>query len=491
MLGRKNRDSISIRTKIIQMQLLLAFVILLVSTAAFFLKDIFYFKESVEKSLEATARILGYSLRPALAFADADQADKILKSLQSETGISSALVTDANGKVFAHHGSSDTSVLLKFQKLNSSTGSLIHENHLYIFSKLEQDHELLGTIFLDASLEFFLSEYRIYLWIGLGVFLSGLLMSLGLAHWSHRALSDPMMALARTARQISRSGDSSLRVTDSQVGQQIEEIGILSAEFNQMLNQIQAKEERIEHEKEMAQRANSFKTQFLANISHELRTPMHGILSFARFGQQKFETASKEKLKSYFDEIHESGARLMSLLNDLLDLSKLEAGKTTYSMTEEDLVQITKVIQSELGAFALEKGVAIEVISSSPTVLAVFDGEKIMQVVRNILSNAIKFSNPGTTIKMALEDQNQNVRCRVINHGVGIPDGELETIFEKFIQSSKTKTGAGGTGLGLAICREIILHHGGKIWAEGKTPGETHFVFQLLKIPVVTKTEVA
>ncbi len=476
-----NRNLVSIRVKLIKMQLVLAFVILLVCTMAFFLKDIFYFKQSVERNLESTARILGFNLSPAIAFSDAEQAKKILSSLQSEPGISAAWVTDAQGHIFAHYNTPDLDAFSDRNISNMSEGSFLHKNNLFFFKKLEQNEEFLGTIYLSGSMKVFLAEYTMYMWIGLGVFLAGLLMALGLAHWSHGALSEPMVALAGTARKISRSGDSSLRVVVEMV-QEIEEINTLSNEFNQMLDQLQAKEQKIQFEKEVAENANQAKSQFLANISHELRTPMHGILSFARFGQQKFETSSKEKLKSYFDEIYESGARLMTLLNDLLDLSKLEAGKTNYVMSETDLVEIAKTVQSEMRAFASEQGLGIELSHDQETVQAVLDAEKIMQVFRNILSNAIKFSRKGSVIRLVLENGPEVVCCRIINQGVGIPENEVDAIFDKFIQSTKTRTGAGGTGLGLAICREIVQQHGGRIWAESVLDMETKFILELPKL---------
>jgi signal transduction histidine kinase len=482
-MKKQKQQMISIRKKLIKMQLLLAFVILLVCTLAFFLKDIFYFKQSVERNLESTARILGHGLLPALVFADPEQATKILSSLESESAISSAWVTDARGQVFAQYNAPDLDAVAEHRISDLKKGSFLHGNHLFFFSQLDQNDEVLGAIYLNASLEFFFAEYKIYMWIGLGVFLSGLLMSLGLAHWSHRALSEPMMSLSRTARMISRSGDSSLRV-ESGLDQKIEEINVLSMEFNQMLEQIQAKEKRIQFEKEVAEKANQAKSQFLANISHELRTPMHGILSFARFGQQKIDTATKEKLKSYFDEISDSGSRLMSLLNDLLDLSKLEAGKTTYKMAMGDLVEIAQIVQSEMSAFASEQRLSIEIIHDQPRILASFDSEKVMQVFRNILSNAIKFSDKGTTISILLEETPIMAVCRIVNQGVGIPEGEMESIFDKFIQSTKTKTGAGGTGLGLSICREVVRQHGGRLWAESSINKKTQFIFELPKNPV-------
>jgi len=253
---------------------------------------------------------------------------------------------------------------------------------------------------------------------------------------------------------------------------------------------MQAKQEILQA-KLNADRANQSKSEFLANMSHELRTPMHAILSFASMGQEKVFNAAPEKLQQYFSRISESGQRLLALLNDLLDLSKLEAGAVHCHFKSNNLTQIVNTVLQEMSGLVKEKGVAILHQSEDTDTRAVCDSEKIMQVVRNLLSNAVKFTPSGNSIFLRYSRTSlpaaKSARSipalafSVIDQGIGIPEEELSSVFDKFVQSSKTKTGAGGTGLGLAICREIIGRHEGAIEARNNEYGGATFEF---KIPV-------
>ena len=240
-----------------------------------------------------------------------------------------------------------------------------------------------------------------------------------------------------------------------------------------------------------ADRANQSKSEFLANMSHELRTPMHAILSFASMGQEKAFQAKPEKIQQYFSRISESGQRLLALLNDLLDLSKLEAGAVECHFKPNIVMKIVDTVLQEMSAIIKGKSVIVIHDKADVDTRAVCDSEKIMQVVRNLLSNAIKFTPDGkriflqyapSTVPAANSTQQlPALAFKVIDEGIGIPEDELSSVFDKFVQSSKTKTGAGGTGLGLAICREIIDRHEGVISARNNEYGGATFEF---KIPV-------
>ena len=247
-------------------------------------------------------------------------------------------------------------------------------------------------------------------------------------------------------------------------------------------------EEQLKISEDLAHRANEAKSAFLANMSHELRTPMHAILSFSFMGIDKIDKASPEKLLRYFTNIHESGSRLLLLLNDLLDLSKLEAGRMAFDIQENDLVEVVEICRAELEVLLTKKSLALLVEKPTIDTRVGFDKDKILQVVRNLLSNAIKFTPDDHNIYISFKETLLRagkrrediliipaVTVSISDQGCGIPPEELETIFDKFVQSSKTLTKAGGTGLGLAICKEIVDGHEGKIRAANNPEGGAVF----------------
>jgi len=233
-------------------------------------------------------------------------------------------------------------------------------------------------------------------------------------------------------------------------------------------------------DKELAEESNRLKSEFLANMSHELRTPMHGILSFANFGIKKSETASREKLLQYFVYIQTSGERLLVLLNDLLDLSKVEAGKLVLNKQKSDLNSIIQTCCNEQQQRLEDSSITLEFNNTSNSVNGKFDATRIGQVICNLLSNAIKFSpnNGIITIATMVNDLGQ-LSFSINNQGEPIPSNELESIFDPFIQSSKPPSDITGTGLGLAISHEFVKAHGGRIWAEANLQKGATFKFIL------------
>ena len=238
-------------------------------------------------------------------------------------------------------------------------------------------------------------------------------------------------------------------------------------------------EKRVRMRTAQLEKANKVKSEFLANISHELRTPLHAILSFTNFGLGKAETASRAKLQGYFQQIKGSGNVLLNLVNDLLDLAKLESGKMNFTFRDANLEELTDQVVDEFSSLISEKNVTIKFNQSRLGTQITIDSKRIMQVIRNLLSNALKFTPENGIIELTACREDKFVKFCIRDYGAGIPENELESVFDKFIQSSKSKTGAGGTGLGLSICQEIISAHKGRIWADNSPGGGAILSFEI------------
>jgi len=181
----------------------------------------------------------------------------------------------------------------------------------------------------------------------------------------------------------------------------------------------------------------------------------------------------------------------MILINDLLDLSKLETRKREYVFTENDVFEIVNKNIARLSHQLEEKEISIIIAQSTMSTKVICDRGTISQVIQNILSNSIQFSEKSRRIFISFDSKDLSFAGRqeepttlsllvsIKDEGPGVPGDELNTVFDKFVQSSKTKTGAGGTGLGLAICKGIIKAHNGKIWAENNPEGGATFSFVL------------
>lgn len=241
--------------------------------------------------------------------------------------------------------------------------------------------------------------------------------------------------------------------------------------------------ERISAEREKL-KAFEQKERFFANISHEIKTPIHSILSFSNFGLEKAHSASREKLEHYFKRIAESGDRLLLLINDLLDITKLKSGKMQYNLSTTDLLQLCERTITEFEGLCAERRLNLTLSRPQSLPDVECDAERVGQVIRNLISNAIKFSSQDDSIVLGLRYQsaaNDDITPKVIisveDHGIGIPPDELKDIFSAYVQS--TSNNAHGTGLGLAISKEIILYHHGEIWAENNSQGGATVYFSL------------
>jgi signal transduction histidine kinase len=256
-------------------------------------------------------------------------------------------------------------------------------------------------------------------------------------------------------------------------------------------------EDRTRHlrdAKERAERADRGKTEFLSNVSHELRTPLHSILSFARLGADRLrgDVIDSQKLALYLDRIIASAESLRSMVDDLLTLSRLGTDHTAHVQASHDLGSLLDAAIWEVRDTLHARGQSVVRHFETRDLAVWCDRDHIVLALYHLLTNASKFAPEGrdivvtvhaTTILPVGDGEHAGpipaLEVSVRDQGPGIPDEELESIFEKFVQSSRTRTGAGGKGLGLAICRQIIRLHRADIRATNHPDGGAVFTFQV------------
>jgi PAS domain S-box-containing protein len=227
------------------------------------------------------------------------------------------------------------------------------------------------------------------------------------------------------------------------------------------------------------EKASRLKSEFLASVSHELRTPLHSITGFADLMAEQVAGRLTDKQCHYVERISRSARHLLSLINDLLDLSRIEAGRLDlrqeYFPAMNALVEVLETIKP----LAAAKNIAIE-HSVAADLALVADRTRFQQMLFNLLSNAVKFTPEGGRIEIRATSSEQSVEISVIDNGIGIPREEQEAIFGEFYQSGETTSGVReGTGLGLAITRRLVESHGGKVWVESEPGRGSCFTLRL------------
>jgi signal transduction histidine kinase len=315
------------------------------------------------------------------------------------------------------------------------------------------------------------------------------------------AIATSILLARRLVRPIETVQAAAAKIGSGALDERIEitsddELGALAAEFNRMASQLQESyaglelkvEERtqelasalaeLDEKSRELEAASLHKSQFLANMSHELRTPLNAIIGFSQVLRDGMFGEVNAKQQEYLEDILSSGNHLLSLINDVLDLSKVEAG------------QIELDVAPFLLRGALESGVVMVReratrdgvrVTLEPTEVGLVSGDerRVRQVLFNLLSNAVKFTPEGGHVDVRALQVNGEVRVSVADTGPGIAAEDLERIFEEFQQTEAGLEQREGTGLGLALSKRLVELHGGRIWADSKPGAGSTFVFTL------------
>ena len=367
--------------------------------------------------------------------------------------------------------------------------------HLTVWQPIIYEEEQIGALFLEANMHELTAHVQEFKRLALSVTSISLLISMILAILLQDGISKPVLQLTQAARKVTSNGDYSIRVNrDAE-----DELGLLSTTFNQMLEKIETTESQLleshellearviertarlslevkEHQaterqlmvaKENAEAANQAKSEFLANMSHEIRTPMNAILGFADL-LRKGSFDDEEEAQEFYETIYSSGRHLLLLIDDILDLSKIEAGQMEVECIPASPHQTISEVVSIMRVPAQEKGLQLDYnwVSDIPSTIQT-DPVRLRQLLVNLVGNAIKFTEHGgvqITVDIEDADDEPEMVIEVIDTGIGIPQDKLDLIFNPFAQADTSVTRRfGGTGLGLAICKHIAEALGGTI----------------------------
>lgn len=244
----------------------------------------------------------------------------------------------------------------------------------------------------------------------------------------------------------------------------------------------------IEEKGQELEIANKHKSEFLANMSHELRTPLNAILGYSELIIDNIYGEVPEKIREVLERVEKSGRHLLSLINDVLDLSKIEAGRLTLSLNDYSIQDIIQTVFASVEALAMEKKLGLKMSVPNDLISGKGDGQRIAQVILNLLGNAIKFTDQGeVSVEAAIS--NDSFLVSVSDTGPGLSETDLVRVFEEFQQADGSSTRKkGGTGLGLSISKRIVEMHGGIIGVESTLGKGSRFWFTL-PIQVDKQTE--
>jgi len=284
----------------------------------------------------------------------------------------------------------------------------------------------------------------------------------------------PLTARGKVFGVLSVQSDQPNAYTD----QDIELLTTIATQAAIAVENARAYERLVETAEELRE-VDRLKTQFLANMSHELRTPLNSIIGFSRVMLKGIDGPLTELQQTDLTSIHNSGQHLLSLINSILDMSKIEAGKMDFSFEEIDLKDVFRTVTSTTTALIKDRPIElqVEVPDDLPSVWA--DAQRVRQVLINLLSNATKFTEEGYILLKA-EAGPEFVTISVADTGIGIEPEAQKRLFIPFQQvDASTTRRAGGTGLGLAICRSFVELHGGEIWVESEPGQGSSFFFTL------------
>jgi signal transduction histidine kinase/ActR/RegA family two-component response regulator len=502
-----NLLNLSIKRKLILMTMLTSSIALLLSWASFLIYDLTSFRTLLTQDLATQAEIIGYNSAAAMAFRDQTAATATLSALTAKGDIVGAALYGPNGKMFARYFRAEQT-LPEVQRTCSQKKSYRFEGqYLEVCHDVTLNGDRVGTLFLQSDMRQWSMRAQRYAKICFVFALMSALLAFLVSSKLQKLISEPIMHLEDTMRMVSANKNYEVRAVKSYS----DEIGSLIDGFNAMLSdiqqrdaalrganeQLQSRTQELEEEisqrkqaeeellkaKHVAEEASRAKSTFLANMSHELRTPLNAIIGYSEMLEEEARDSANADNVQDLQKIQSAGKHLLSLINDVLDLSKIEAGKMTLHLeTFEVRAMIEEIIATLQPAIEKNKNMLRVCIAEQVGMMRA-DITKVRQIMFNLLSNACKFTEHGSIcvdVDRRSEYGRDWLRFEVADTGIGIGAKQKENLFKEFAQADTSISRKyGGTGLGLAISYRFVQLMKGRIAVQSEPDQGATFTVDL------------
>jgi len=453
------------QARIASVALITTVAVLLAACATFMIQQWAVSRQETKATNAALNLVVAQIGAPALAIGDADAARRVVRAVVDAPGVRSASLIDAKGRI------------LSAQRDPSPPSQDEHS----IRTPVMLDGKEVGVLVTSVETPTLAALAPRYAALTFALFFAAAGIAMFVATTLARRVIQPVNRLSEAMGEVAESGRFTPVVEDADD----DLFRSLAQSFNQLLAKLDANDRDLRRTlgelveaRDQANAANVLKSQFLANMSHEIRTPLNGVLAMADvMARDDLDARQRERL----GVIRESGELLLSVINDVLDLSKIEAGRLELSERDFSLDEMAEGAVSAFSVMAAEKKLRFGMtVDAEAGGWWRGDADRIRQVLNNLLSNAVKFTAEGAVTARFTVAPGGRLRLTVSDTGIGIAHDKLPTLFEKFIQADNSTTRRfGGTGLGLAICRELAQLMGGTVTARSVDGEGSTFVVDL------------